>query len=110
MPLRYDVTVTAATVSAALPMNLWGGAPFNVSLLLLNTSTGNSSTVQHTMHNPFATDFATGAVWVAHATMASVTSTAGVDGNYAFPVSAIRLNVGTFGSGSVRLIVTQQGV
>lgn len=107
MALRYDVTVTSATVSAALVMNTYG-TPFNVSLMLLNTSTGNSSSVQHTMHNPFSSDFATGATWVAHATMSSVTSTAGVDGNYAFPVSAIRLNVGTFGSGSVRLIVTQQ--
>jgi hypothetical protein len=107
--LRYDVTVTAATQSPPLVMNRWQ-TPFNASVAVIS-STGNQWGVQHTFDNPFASDFATGATWFNHASLATLTGSE--DGNYAFPVTAIRITAtGAFATDAgnfVRLIVNQAG-
>ena len=93
----FDVFVTDQTVS---PFNLGLGA----------TSSGNTYTVEHTFNDlgPTSTRVATGATWFSHSTMAAQSTNS--NGNYAFPVSAIRLNV-TAGSstGTTTLTILSAG-
>lgn len=103
------VTVATTGVSNPIPMDHYIG-PFNVGFGVEATQTTTSVTVQHTFDNVFAKDYnpATG-VWYNNADVASNT-TGNIDGNYAFPVTAIRLNVGTNTSGNpVSLTVVQAG-
>ena len=66
-------------------------------------------TVEHTFDDPLKEGFdpAT-AVWFPNATLAA--QTANGDGNYAFPVTAIRLNVTSYTSGTATLTIIQAGV
>ena len=65
-------------------------------------------TVQHTFDDVFAAGFvAASATWHNHPTVAGSTATA--DGNYAFPVRAVRINQ-TVGSGSTRGTFIQAGM
>lgn len=105
------VTVSVATtgVSNPIPMDHYIG-PFNVGFGVVATATTTDVTVQHTFDDVFASGYnpATGN-WYNNADVDS--STVGdTDGNYAFPVTAIRLNVATNTSGSpVELTVIQAG-
>ncbi len=60
-------------------------------------------TVQHTFDDP-AVGFTT---WFPHPTIAALSTTA--DGNYAFPVTAIRLTVNS-GAGTATLKLVQAGI
>lgn len=70
-------------------------------------SAGGSLTykVQHTFDD--VQDSTVTPVWIDHPIVAGQTSTQ--NGNYAFPVKAIRLNVTVYASGSVYLRVLQGG-
>jgi hypothetical protein len=85
--------------------------PFNVGLGAVITSGTPTYTVQHTFDNVFATNYnpATGN-WFNQPDMTAQTTN--VDGNYAFPVSAIRLNVTavTNPTDTVQLSILQAGV
>jgi hypothetical protein len=98
---------TAAATSAIYPLN-WRQQDFQVSLALAITGTVNV-TVQHTfdgLHGEYVTAYS-GLTWFPHSTLASKTASA--DGNYAFPVTAIRITVTAYTSGSVTFTVIQAG-
>lgn len=76
--------------------------PFNVGFGVIVTGVVNY-TVQHTFDDP-AVGFTT---WFNHPTIAALTVTA--DGNYAFPVTGIRLTVNS-GAGTATLKLIQAGI
>jgi len=79
-------------------------SPFNVGLGVVVTGSA-TFTVQHTfddVFNPSVTP-----TWFSHPTLAGLSASA--DGNYAFPVTAIRLNQSA-GAGSAVLTVIQAGM
>ena len=84
-------------------MNL-DSTPFNVGFGVVATDTV-TYTVQHTFDNPWNT---TNPTWFNHPTVAGVIST-NADGNYAFPVAAIKVAV-TSGAGTAQLTVIQAGI
>jgi hypothetical protein len=77
--------------------------PFNVGFGVVVTGTVNY-TVQHTFDNPQTNPSPT---WFNHPTVAALT--ASQDGNYAFPVAAIRVTVNS-GAGRVTMTVIQAGL
>jgi hypothetical protein len=101
------VTVTNVGVSNPIPMDQYL-TPFNVGLGAVIVSGTPTYSVQHTFDNVFDPSYnpSTG-TWFNQPDMTAQTTS--VDGNYAFPVSAIRLNV-TAGTGVVALTVLQAGV
>ena len=105
---RSQVIVTGAGVSAPLPTNL-NTSPFNIGLAgIVSSGATVSYTVQHTFDDVQAEDFdASTATWFNHEDIAGATANA--DGNYAFPVTAIRLNVAS-SDGTVTLVVIQAGI
>jgi hypothetical protein len=93
---RITETVTGVGTSPVLPMD-FRAQVFNIGFGCEVTGTATYS-VQHTfddIYNPAITP-----VWFNNAFV--VAQTANMDGNYAFPVSALRLNV-TAGTGSVTI-------
>jgi hypothetical protein len=84
--------------------------PFDVGLgVTLTAGATLTYTVQHTFDDVFAAGFTpAGASWFPHATLAA--KTASSDGNYVAPVTAIRLNVTAYTSGSATLTVIQAGM
>lgn len=95
------VSQTGAGSTFAIVMNT-NATPFNVGFGVTVSGTV-SYTVQHTFDDP-ATGFTT---WFPHPTIAS--QAANADGNYAFPVSGIRLTVAS-GGGTATLNVIQAGI
>ena len=105
-PVR--VTVSSQTVSNVIPLNTYGD-PFNVGIGC-DVSAGASLTytVQHTFDDVFAAGFVpANATWYSNSVI--VAQTGDKDGNYAYPVTAIRLNVTAWTSGSVTMTVIQAG-
>ena len=96
------VAQTGVGSSSTIPMNL-DSTPFNVGFGVVVSGTV-TYTVQHSFDNPWTTD---SPVWFDHPTVAS--ETANADGNYAFPVAAIKVAV-TSGSGTATLTVIQAGI
>ena len=106
-PIR--VTVSSATVSNVIPLDQYI-SPFNVGIAVnLSAGAALQYTVQYTLDDVFSPTFdpAT-ANWFSHATM--VNKTTSFDGNYAYPVTAIRLNVTVYTSGSATMTVVQAGI
>jgi len=97
------VSKTGTGSSATIPMNL-DSTPFNVGFGVVVTGTV-TYTVQHSFDNPWTTETPT---WFDHPTVASVVDV-NADGNYAFPVAAIKVAV-TSGSGTATLTVIQAGI
>lgn len=95
------VSQTGVGSSDALVMNT-NISPFNVGFGVIATGTVNY-TVQHTFDDP-AVGFTT---WFSHPTVAAQTSDD--DGNYAFPVTGIKVLVNS-GTGSVTMKVIQAGI
>jgi hypothetical protein len=77
--------------------------PFNVGFGVVVTGTVNY-TVQHTFDNPQTTASPT---WFSHPTVAA--ATASQDGNYAFPVAAIKVLVNS-GAGTATMTLIQAGI
>lgn len=94
------VTLSSATTSSPLPMDT-KQSPFSVGIGVTVTGTA-TYTVEHTFD-----DVLGGAtpVWLPNATLAAATTSQ--SGNYAFPVTAIRLNVTAWTSGNVVMTVLQ---
>jgi len=95
------VSKTVVGSSSAIVMNT-NISPFNVGFGVLVTGTVNY-TVQHTFDDP-AVGFTT---WYSHPTVAG--EVANADGNYAFPVTGIKVLVNS-GSGSATLNLIQAGI
>ena len=99
-------TVSSQAASTPVALNNLSPSPFNVSLLLDVTGTLTAS-VEYTLDNVFAEGYAPASgVWNAVASMGSLT--ADTAGSLAYPVTAVRLNVTAFTSGSATLTVLQQ--
>lgn len=95
------VSKTGVGSSSALVMNT-NTTPFNVGFGVIVTGDVNY-TVQHTFDDP-AVGFSN---WFPHPTIAG--QTANADGNYAFPVTGIKVLVNS-GDGSATLKLVQAGV
>jgi hypothetical protein len=96
------VSQTNTGSSAIIPMNL-DSTPFNVGFGVVITG-APTYTVQHTFDNPWTTASPT---WFNHPTVAA--EDANADGNYAFPVAAIKVVV-TSETGTATLTVIQAGI
>ncbi len=96
-----SVSKTGTGSSSALVMNT-NISPFNVGFGV--TVSGNVTySVQHTFDDP-GVGFTT---WYSHPTIASKTDAQ--DGNYAFPVTGIKLLVAS-GNGTATMSVVQAGI
>ena len=95
------VSKTGVGSSSALVMNT-NISPFNVGFGVIATGTV-TYTIQHTFDDP-AVGFS---VWYPHPTIAAKTDNQ--DGNYAFPVTGIKVLV-TAGTGSATLNLVQAGI
>ena len=95
------VSKTGVGSSDALVMNT-NITPFNVGFGVIVTGTVNY-TVQHTFDDP-AVGFST---WFSHPTIANETTNQ--DGNYAFPVTGIKVLVNS-GDGTATLKLVQAGI
>ncbi len=96
-----SVSKTGVGSSSALVMNT-NVSPFNVGFGVVVTGTVNY-TVQHTFDDP-AIGFTT---WFSQPTVASLAANA--DGNYAFPVTGVKVLVNS-GSGTATLNLVQAGI
>lgn len=98
-----SVTVTGAGVSSPIPMD-YTLPGFSVGIGCVKTGTVNY-TVEHTFDNIWSTSFdPSTATWFPNTGLSA--KTANADGNYAFPVRAIRLNVAS-SDGTVTMHVIQ---
>lgn len=95
------VSKTGTGSSTAIPMNT-NISPFNVGFGVVVTGTVDY-TVQHTFDDP-AVGFTT---WFSHPTVAG--ETANADGNYAFPVTGVKLLMNS-GTGTATLNLVQAGI
>lgn len=95
------VSKTGVGSSSAIVMNT-NVSPFNVGFGVIVSGTVDY-TVQHTFDDP-AVGFST---WFSHPTVAGETTNQ--DGNYAFPVTGIKVLVNS-GTGSATLKLVQAGI
>ena len=95
------VSKTGAGSSSAIVMNT-NTNPFNVGFGVIVSGVVNY-TIQHTFDDP-AVGLTT---WFPHPTIAA--QIANADGNYAFPVTAIRVTVNS-GAGTATLKLIQSGI
>ncbi len=104
---RSVLTASDAAPSQVYPTNTLI-TPFNIGLG--GRVTGGTPTwqVQHTFDDVFSPTFDPGtATWYTHSSLTGQTGAA--DGNYAFPVTGIRVRV-TAGTGTVALTVVPAGI
>jgi len=98
------ITVSSATQSAPIPMDTLQ-VPFNVGFGVTLGGGTMTYTVEHTFDNvldPAVTSY----TWFPNSVVAGVVNL-NKDGNYAFPVAAIRLNVTAYTSGTAKLTIIQ---
>ena len=101
--MRQQIATKTGTGSSnVLPMDLYI-SPFNVGFGVVATGTV-TYTVQHTFDNPQTVALP---VWFPHPTIAAKSDNQ--DGNYAFPVAAIKVLV-TAGEGTATMTLIQAGV
>jgi hypothetical protein len=93
---RITETVSGVGISPTLPMD-YRSQVFNVGFGCEATGTVTYS-VQHTFDDIY--NLAITPVWFNHAFVVGATTS--MDGNYAFPIAAMRLNI-TAGTGSVTI-------
>lgn len=96
------VSKTGTGSSSAIVMNT-NISPFNVGFGVVATGTVTYS-IQHTFDSPSNGGFTT---WYTHPTIAAKTDNQ--DGNYAFPVTGIKVLV-TAGTGTATLNLLQAGI
>ena len=106
-PIR--VTVGSATTSAVIPLDSYR-SPFNVGFgCALSAGASLTYKLQYTYDDVQAASFdAATATWFDHATMAA--KTASSDANIVVPVTAVRLNVTAWTSGTATLTILQAGM
>lgn len=96
------VTVGSQTTSATLPMD-WRQDPFAVGIgVVLSGGATLTYQVEHTFDDVLGGATPT---WFVHSTLTGQTTSK--DGNYAFPVKAIRLNVTAYTGGNATMTVLQ---
>jgi len=97
------VSKTGTGSSSVVPLDHYQ-SPFNVGFGVVVSGTVNY-TVQHTFDDIF--DASVTPVWFNHPTIASLAVNA--DGNYAFPVRAVKVLVNS-GAGTATMTVIQAGM
>lgn len=80
-------------------------SPFNVGIGVKVTGTA-TYTIEHTFDDVLLTNPAS-ATWYSHVALVGLSVNA--DGNYAFPVTAVRVNM-TAGTGTVTATIIQAGI
>lgn len=90
--------------TAPIPLN-WRNPDFKVSVAVDTDGSTTTATVQHTFDDVNDPDVTP--VWFDHADIAAVT--AKNDGNYAYPVRAVRLSIGATGTDTWTFWVLQAG-
>ncbi len=98
----FVLTKTGSGSSATGPLDP-SISPFNVGIGVVVSGTVNY-TIQHTFDN--IQDASVTPTWFSHPTLASLTANA--DGNYAFPVTAVKVLVNS-GTGSATATFLQAG-
>lgn len=102
---RQSVTQTGVGSSAPQPVD-YRTNYFQIGIGCVISGTVNY-TVQHTFDDVQANGYvAASGNWFNHATLAAASS--GADGNYAFPITAVRITVNS-GTGSVTMVLLQAG-
>lgn len=106
-PVR--VTLSDISVSPPIPLNHYAD-PFNVSLgVKISSGAGLTYSVTYTFDDVYAPNFnPSTATWYADIT-AVVSQTANKTGNLTYPVTAVRLEISAWTSGSATLTVIQAG-
>lgn len=103
---RQFTSVTGIGVSKPIPLDNYI-SPFNVGFGAVVSATATFS-IQHTFDDVFSPTYVPASgTWFNHPNFTSATATG--DGNYAFPVMAVRLNV-TASTGTVGLTLIQAGL
>jgi hypothetical protein len=101
------VRVTVSTVTASAPIIVdVNESPFAIGIGVKVTGTITYS-VQHTFDDPWASGGLSGAVWYDSSALSAETTS--LDTNYAFPVTALRLNVTAVTGGTATMTVIQTG-
>ena len=109
-PVRQ--TISSVATSNPIRVN-WRGGPGGFGLAIgVDLNPGVLTyTVEHTFDDPAdftsSSDYNTNATWRATSGLSALTANG--EGNIAFPVHAVRLNVTAFTSGSAEITVIQQG-
>ena len=99
-------TVSSQAASTPIALNTQVKSPFSVTLLADLTGTATFS-VQYTLDDVFDNAYVpANGVWTAVTNMSGLTADGA--GTLTSPVTAVRLNVSAFTSGSVTLTVVQQ--
>lgn len=96
-----SVTVSSAASSAAIPVNYHENG-FGIGLGLVISGTGTYK-VQHTFDN--IQDSTVTPTWFDHPVVTGKTTS--TDGNYAFPIRAVRLTCTAYTSGAGTLTIIQ---
>jgi hypothetical protein len=106
-PIR--VTVGSATTSNVIPLDNYSPT-FNIGIgCALSAGASLTYKLQYTYDDVQAAAFSPAtAVWFDHATLVSKTTSS--DGNIVVPVTAVRLNVTPYTSGTVTMTVIQAGL
>jgi hypothetical protein len=104
MARATSVTVGEAASSATIPIN-WRADNFGVSIVCV-VDGDLTYKVQHTVDDIYALAASGGTpTWLDHSSLTS--KTANADGNYAFPITAVRLTVTAYADGDVTMTVLQ---
>lgn len=106
-PIR--LTVSSQAASTYIPLDTYAD-PLNVGIaVVLSPGASLTYSVQHTFDDVWSNSFnpAT-ATWFNNSGLTAKTTS--LDGNYTLPVTAIRLNVTTYASGSATMTVIQAGM
>jgi len=102
---RQFATVTGTGVSAPIPLDHYI-SPFNVGFGAVVSATATYN-VQHTFDDIYSPTYVPASgTWFNHPNF--ISAVASGDGNYAFPVMAVRLNVAA-NTGTVSLTLIQAG-
>lgn len=97
------ISVSSQAASAWIPVDMYQ-TPFNVGFGVVLSNTPNLTySVEHTFDDVYDSTITPTAF--PHTSVAA--KTANADGNYAFPVRAIRLNVTTYAAGTATLTILQ---
>ena len=97
------VTRSASRATPWIPVDMYQ-TPFNIGFgVVLSNTPSLTYTVEHTFDDVF--DPAVTPVAFPHVTV--VGQTTNKDGNYAFPVRAVRLNITVYASGTAALTILQ---
>lgn len=116
MPIGYKIIQTGTGATAPWNPDVYRGAPFNIGVGVVVNSTGVTYNVEHTFDAVFGGLFgssislvaSSAATWFQNSGISAKSTNQ--DGNYAFPVVGIRLNV-TAGSstGTTTMTLLQAG-